>query len=139
MTPGSPQSAPSDQIAELTRRLKRLERRLDFVLTGFLFLVLLALTAPLIVFAFAPDTIRSIQIFQRPLFAPRSTPTTNPTSAAAQTPGAGSSTTKPANPKALSPLGPSDDNESSGPGGGDDETVHSPRNLTSKPRTAGKS
>jgi proteasome lid subunit RPN8/RPN11 len=42
-------------IEKLTNRVKHLERRIDVILTGFLFLVLIALIAPLVLFALGPD------------------------------------------------------------------------------------
>ena len=48
-------TAAPDSVADLTKRVRRLERRLDILLTGFLVLVLIALAGPLIFIAFNPD------------------------------------------------------------------------------------
>jgi len=77
---GSSQKASSEEIAELTRRVKRLERRLDLILTGFLLLVFVVLTVPLIIFIFAPD---SFKILQRPLPQYHPIQSSHPTSGAA--------------------------------------------------------
>ncbi len=72
------ESSSGGEIGELTRRVKRLERRLDILLTGFLFLVLLALMAPLLVFAFAPDAVKKLPILNQPAVPSQSPPTTMP-------------------------------------------------------------
>lgn len=118
----------SDAVAELTRRVKRLERRLDFLLTGFLFLVLLALVSPLIVFALAPDMVRKLPILHYPLFnksllpgpaaappgskdaQPTSQPATQPSAAMPSLPGATGYDTR-----LLRPNPPDDDEIPAGP------------------------
>jgi proteasome lid subunit RPN8/RPN11 len=136
-TPGVPGPA-SDQVAELARRVKRLERRLDFMLTGFLVLVLIALTAPLIIFAFAPDTLKNLPILQRPLFPLRASPTTMPASGPAPQPPTGST---PANLKAPLPyrsISPSDENENTGNTTTPEENAGGPKILRPKAPASGK-
>ncbi len=78
-TPDAPTSRTThdDDIRDLRRRIKTLERRFDIILTGFLVLLLLALIAPLALVMFWPDAVQPLMA--RPLHSPPSTqPATMP-------------------------------------------------------------
>jgi proteasome lid subunit RPN8/RPN11 len=55
-----------DAVDKLTKRVAKLERRVDVLLTGLLLLVLLALIAPLALVALAPDAIRRLPLMRQP-------------------------------------------------------------------------
>ncbi|HWE02637.1 MAG TPA: Mov34/MPN/PAD-1 family protein [Tepidisphaeraceae bacterium] len=70
--------AESDQIATLTRRVRSLERRVDMMLTGALFVVLVALIAPLFVFLMGPDSIKRLPGVHQALHRLESEPNKKP-------------------------------------------------------------
>ncbi|HZL38136.1 MAG TPA: Mov34/MPN/PAD-1 family protein, partial [Tepidisphaeraceae bacterium] len=90
-------AASGDAVAELLQRVKKLERRMDFVLTGFLVLILLALVAPLVIFFIGPDNLNLPMLHKhpqgtqspaatQPTVMPDSTPVPKPNSAPVHAP-----------------------------------------------------
>jgi proteasome lid subunit RPN8/RPN11 len=77
-------------IDKLTKRVKHLERRIDIILTGFLFLVLTALIAPLVLFAMGGDALRRF-----PLLRPARPAATTPAAGSSADPSKASKTAEP--------------------------------------------
>jgi proteasome lid subunit RPN8/RPN11 len=129
----------SDALADLTQRVKRLERRLDFILTGFLFLVLLALVTPLILFALMPDTIKKLPpILHKSLFNSVTQPADKPDADQKPAPGAKAAPVdsktgnKPAPGDLSAPSAPNPDDRLLRPEPSDDKTPGGPKTLTPK-------
>ena len=100
-----PQPDVTPAIAALEARVKHLERRLDYVLTGFLSLILLALAAPLIVFALAPDAVKKLPIFHP---TPPAAGSPDSPAAADASHGASSAAAGPNSTRSASPVKPAD-------------------------------
>lgn len=71
-------ASPGKSVMELSGRIKTLERRLDYILSGILALILITLAGPLLLFLVRPEIMQRIPLLQHPLLSPTSPAATEP-------------------------------------------------------------